>query len=205
MVYRLTPELLVRAYREGIFPMARSRHGPLEWFSPDPRGVLPLDAFHIPHGLRKSLRRCAYRVTVDHAFEHVIHACAAPRPYTRDTWINDQIIETFIQLHANELAHSVEAWTIPLERGSRSSPELVGGLYGVALGGAFFGESMFSTATNASKICLVHLVERLQRRGFTLLDTQFATPHLIQFGVIELGRDDYLKRLTKALRMEIAW
>ena len=205
MVYRLTPELLVRAYREGIFPMARSRHGPIEWFSPDPRGVLPLDAFHIPHGLRRSLRRCDYRVTVDHAFEHVIHACAAPRPYTRDTWINDQIIEAFIQLHASELAHSVEAWTIPLERGSRSSPELVGGLYGVALGGAFFGESMFSTATDASKICLVHLVERLQRRGFTLLDTQFATPHLIQFGVIELARDDYLKRLTKALRMEISW
>ena len=183
--------------------MASGRRGQVAWFSPDPRGVLPLDGFHVPRSLRKRVRRGDYRVTFDEAFDAVIHQCAAPRAYERQTWINDDIIAAFGQLHRAGLAHSVEAWQDDAE--GDAPPRLVGGLYGVALAGAFFGESMFSRATDASKVCLVHLVNHLRERGFVLLDTQFFNSHLMQFGVEEIRRDEFLDRLEHALTLDVRW
>ena len=190
--YRLTPEMVIRAYSIGIFPMASNRHDPhVHWVAPNARGILPLHGFHLPRRLAKTIRRRPYAITCNHDFAGVIAGCAAPRPLHSETWINAEITRVFIRLHDLGRAHSIEAW-----RDGR----LVGGLYGMALGGAFFGESMFSRATDASKIVLVHLVALLRRGGFTLLDTQFITDHLRQFGAVEIPNPVYLQMLDDALQ-----
>lgn len=192
----VTAELLLEAYSAGYFPMARSQKGRnLYWFNPDIRGVLPLDeadAFHIPRSLRKFLRNHPYTITIDTAFAAVIRACADNRRAGRDdSWINKHIIALYTELHEMGYAHSVEIW--------ENSTELVGGLYGVSLGGAFCGESMFSTRSNTSKLALVHLVQRLQAAGYSLLDAQFENDHLTQFGFRPIPREDYLLRLRHAV------
>jgi leucyl/phenylalanyl-tRNA--protein transferase len=179
--------LLVHAYRQGIFPMAME-DGEIGWFSPDPRGVLPLDAVHVAARLARVIRSRRFEVRVDRDFEGVMRACAADRD--EGTWISEEIIESYVALHRQGLAHSVETWR---------SDRLVGGLYGVHLGGAFFGESMFHHETDASKVALVALVDRLRARGCSLLDIQWVTPHLARFGAIEIPRADYLLRLQRAL------
>jgi leucyl/phenylalanyl-tRNA--protein transferase len=189
----LTTEALLAAYASGYFPMADSRDAKeLHWYYPVRRGVLPLDTFHVPRSLQKFLRHNPYRVTFDRVFEQVIHACADMRSAKRkESWINDRIIALYCELAEQGYAHSVECW---------KGEELVGGLYGVSLGGAFFGESMFSVAGNASKVALVFLVERLRQAGYRLLDTQYVNDHLLQFGVKEIPRSDYLSLLEKALK-----
>jgi leucyl/phenylalanyl-tRNA--protein transferase len=175
----------------GVFPMARHRHdGRLFWIDPEVRGVLPLDRFHVPRSLKKAIKKNNFTLRCDTAFERVMRLCAEPTEERPDTWINDEITRLFVELHRLGVAHSVECW---------SDGELVGGLYGLSLGSAFFGESMFSRATNASKIALVHLVARLKKGGYSLLDTQFVTEHLAQFGAIEIPRRDYLRLLGEAL------
>jgi leucyl/phenylalanyl-tRNA--protein transferase len=191
-VIRLTPEILLEAYAAGIFPMAESADDPeLFWVDPLRRGILPLDGFHIPRRLGRVLRRGLFEVRADSAFEAVIRACAAASETRPSTWINEEIVQLYSALFARGAAHSVECW---------HEGELVGGLYGVSLGGAFFGESMFSRVTDASKIALVHLVERLRLGGYRLLDTQFLTPHLAQFGGVEISRARYRRLLAEALR-----
>lgn len=187
-------DLLLAAYASGWFPMADDE-GRIAWYSPDPRGIIPLETFHLPARLQRVIRQGSFRIELDAAFEQVIRACAdAERSATdRGTWISEEIVESYCALHARGYAHSVEAW-----QGDR----LVGGLYGVALGGAFFGESMFHLVTNASKVALAALVERLTTRGFVLLDTQWVTEHLQQFGAIEIPRRRYLRLLDAALRVE---
>ncbi|MEM7172074.1 MAG: leucyl/phenylalanyl-tRNA--protein transferase [Pseudomonadota bacterium] len=190
---QLTPDLLLKAYSIGIFPMAESRGDPdLHWIDPELRGVLPLDNLHIPRRLKKRLRRGDFEVRCDHAFKEVLMACAAPTEARPDTWINPVIEQLVNELFEMGFAHSVECWRDGL---------LVGGLYGVSLGGCFFGESMFSREKDASKVALVHLVLRLRKGGFVLLDTQFNTPHLSQFGVIEISREDYRKKLSDAINI----
>lgn len=194
----VTPELLLRAYATGFFPMAESRHDDrLYWVEPERRGVIPLDGFHTPRRLRKTVRADRFHVVADQDFPAVMRACAAVTPDRDDTWINDEILDLYIRLHLMGCAHSVEA------RGPDGA--LVGGLYGVRLGGAFFGESMFSRVTDASKVALVHLVARLKIGGFTLLDAQFHTPHLNQFGAEEIRREIYRERLDRALQSEGDW
>ncbi|NNM57870.1 leucyl/phenylalanyl-tRNA--protein transferase [Acidocella sp.] len=186
----LTPDLLLRAYRLGLFPMAESRESQtLHWLDPETRGVLPLDKFHLPRSLMKTLRSGKFTVTADVDFPGTIAACAAAREKRPETWINQEIERLFIALFHLGFAHSVETW----ENGT-----LVGGLYGASLGGAFFGESMFSTATDASKVALVHLLARLRLGGFTLLDTQFITTHLARFGAVEITRTAYHALLAQA-------
>jgi leucyl/phenylalanyl-tRNA---protein transferase len=190
----LSPELLLRAYAAGLFPMAESAEDPdLFWIDPDPRGVLPLDRFHVPRRLRRTLRSGQYEIRVDTAFEAVMRGCAEPTEIRPKTWINDEILRLYGALYEQGYAHSVEAWR---------AGELVGGLYGVALRGVFFGESMFSRATDASKVALVHLVARLRKGGFRLLDTQFVTDHLRRFGAVEIPRADYHRQLERALGVE---
>ena len=185
---------LLNCYRRGVFPMADSRDDMrLFLMDPDLRGVLPLDRFHVPARLRKTVRKNPFRVTVDTAFNRVIEACAEPHPTRPATWINDSILNLYGALHREGHAHSVECWS--------DENELVGGLYGVSLGGAFFGESMFSRATDASKIALVHLVARLKTGGYQLLDAQFHNPHLEQFGLEEISRDEFRAKLWRALRV----
>jgi leucyl/phenylalanyl-tRNA--protein transferase len=187
----LSPEILLRAYAVGLFPMAERHDDPtLYWIDPEKRGILPLDSFHIPRRLRRTVRRNTFDVRCDVAFEEVIRQCAKPARDRNETWINDEIVRLYVELHAMGRAHSVEAWR---------NGELAGGLYGVALGGVFFGESMFSRQPDASKVCLVHLVARLCAGGFTLLDTQFVTDHLSQFGVVEIHRSGYRQLLAAAL------
>jgi leucyl/phenylalanyl-tRNA--protein transferase len=181
--------LLVSAYREGIFPMALE-DGEIGWFSPDPRGIIPLDTFHVPRRLERVVRSDEWTVRVDTRFEEVMRACAE-RP-GEGTWISDEIFESYVALYRQGGAHSVEVWR---------DEALVGGLYGVHLGGVFFGESMFHRVTNASKVALVALVERLRARGFVLLDTQWTTPHLEQFGAVEIPGKEYLRRLKGALQV----
>jgi leucyl/phenylalanyl-tRNA--protein transferase len=183
----IDPAVLVRGYREGRFPMGLDG-GEIGWFSPDPRGILPLETFHVPRRLARVVRSGVYTLRVDTAFEEVMRACAARRE--EGTWINDEILASYVALHRLGLAHSVEAWR---------DGALAGGLYGVHLGAAFFGESMFHRAPDASKVALVALVERLRRRGFLLLDTQWVTPHLAQFGAVEIPRRQYLRLLAAAL------
>ncbi len=193
----ITPELLLRAYRAGLFPMAETRHGfRLYWLDPEQRGVLPLDRFHLSRRLRRTVLSGRYRVTTDAAFETVIAACAESGPRRAETWINPTIERLFIALHGLGFAHSVECWD---EAG------LVGGLYGLAMGGAFFGESMFSRARDASKVALVHLAARLRLGGFTLLDTQFVTAHLAQFGACEVPREIYRGQLAEAVDLPARW
>jgi leucyl/phenylalanyl-tRNA--protein transferase len=189
----LTSDLLLRAYAAGLFPMAESADDPeLFWVDPERRGILPLDGFHVPRRLQKTLRQDRFEVTADRHFTGVIEGCAERTPNRKSTWINTEIVRLYGELHALGHAHSVECW---------HDGRLVGGLYGVALHGAFFGESMFSRVSDASKVALVHLVARLRRGGFTLLDTQFVTPHLMRFGAMEIARREYRKRLEGALRV----
>ncbi|MDT0632226.1 leucyl/phenylalanyl-tRNA--protein transferase [Rubrivirga sp. F394] len=197
----LTPDLLVAAYRAGAFPMADPDDGDrVGWYAPDPRAVLPLDAFHVPKTLARTVRAGRFRVTTDTAFEAVVRACAAPAPGREETWISDEIVAAYTALHEHGLAHSVECWTDGPE-GAR----FAGGLYGVALGGAFFGESMVSRERDASKVALVWLVRRLRAGGFVLLDTQMSTPHLARFGVVEIPRAEYERRLDTALAVRADW
>lgn len=191
---RLTPQLLLSAYAQGIFPMAEGDG--IAWYDPHPRAILPLEAFHIPRRLQQTVKRAPYAIRSDTAFRAVMSACAAPTPGREETWISPALIDAYCELHRLGFAHSVEAWR---------DGELVGGLYGVALRGLFAGESMFSRATDASKLCLVHLVERLRAGGFVLLDVQFLTPHLAQFGARIIGRAAYKRRLAHALAVEARW
>lgn len=192
--YRIPTELLLKAYASGVFPMAESAADPeVFWVRPETRGVIPLEAFHVPKSLRKAIRRRDFEIRFDHDFEAVIDACAEKREERSSTWINAPIREAYVALHRRGHCHSVEAWR---------DGKLVGGLYGVSLGRAFFGESMFSKATDASKVCLVHLVERLRERGFVLLDTQFTTEHLKRFGAVDVPRGRYEKMLAEAISGE---
>ncbi len=193
----LTPELILKAYAYGVFPMAKSREDrTVFWVQPKLRGVLPLDGFHIPRSLKKTLRKGQFTVTVDEAFSEVLAGCAETTTTRPDTWINDEIVRLFTDLHHAGVAHSVEVWR---------EGALVGGLYGLAMGSAFFGESMFSRATDGSKVALVHLVAILRRGGFTLLDTQFITDHLARFGTIEISQKLYLGQLAAALAQSATW
>lgn len=197
---RPTPELLLWTYANGVFPMADPHTNVIEWFSPDPRGILPLDRFHVPKNLAREVRKGRFDIRSDTAFEQVMRSCAVGRAIDNGSWINDRLIRAYCELHERGFAHTVEAWF---------HDRLVGGLYGVAIGGAFFGESMFTKpehgGTNASKVCLVHLVRRLNARGYSLLDTQFTNPHLERFGCIEISRDEYLKRLQHAIKLPVTW
>ncbi len=187
----LDPETLLRLYRHGMFPMADSADDPnLFVIDPDLRGIIPLDDFHLSRRLRRTVRQHPYTVTIDRDFSGVVLGCAESQPGRENTWINPAIHNLYTALHQRGNAHSVECW---------EGDNLVGGLYGVSIGGAFFGESMFSRATDASKIALVHLVARLIAGGYRLLDTQFVNAHLMQFGIVEIERNDFLKRLQKAL------
>ena len=181
----IPPHLLLEAYRRGIFPMGME-DGEIGWFSPDPRTIIPLDQFHVPHGMKRALRKQNFEIHINRSFEKVMLACAD----REETWINDEILESYCNLHQLGYAHSVEAW---------KNGTLAGGLYGVAVGGAFFGESMFHTVTEASKAALFALVKRMQERNFTLLDVQWLTPHLRQFGALEISRIQYLKRLDSSV------
>lgn len=197
---RPSPELLLWAYRHGLFPMAEPDTDRIDWFSPDPRGILPLDGFHVPHSLARLVRQGRFEITTDQAFEQVMRVCAQPRFDGDETWISETLLAAYCRLHESGHAHSVEA---------RRESRLVGGLYGVSIGGVFFGESMFTRpeigGTDSSKVCLVHLVERLRRGGFQLLDTQFWNPHLHQFGCIEIPQEEYLQRLTRAIELPARW
>lgn len=194
----LRPSVLLHAYRAGLFPMADpDEDDRIYWYAPDPRAILPLDGLRVTRSLRQRIRRGTFSVTVDRAFEHVIAACAEPAPGREQTWISDEIRWAYSALYHAGYAHSVECWN---ERG-----RLVGGLYGVKLGGAFFGESMFSRETDASKVALVHLVERMRAGGFTLLDVQLQNPHLQRLGAIEISREAYEKRLAAALDVSADW
>ena len=187
----LNAELLLRAYASGIFPMAESADSPdLYWFDPEQRGILPLDGFHVPKRLKRTLRAGVFEMRFDGDFRAVIEACAESTDERPKTWINADIVRLYSELHERGFAHCVETW-----RAGR----MVGGLYGVSLGTAFFGESMFSRETDASKVALVHLVARLKAGGFTLLDTQFVTGHLARFGAVEIPRAEYRRRLAHAL------
>lgn len=194
ILLEITPQVLLKAYACGIFPMAESAGDPgLFWVEPELRGILPLEQFHIPQSLRKFMRKNPFEVRVDHDFEAVIEACAHSTPDRPQTWINERIKRLYSQLHDIGHCHTVECW---------DDGELVGGLYGVKLGAAFFGESMFSRRTTASKVALVHLVHRLKAGGFRLLDTQFTTEHLKRFGAIDVPRDRYSQILDAAIAEE---
>jgi len=181
-------ELLLQAYSQGIFPMSME-NGEISWFSPDPRGIVPLETFHIPHGLARTLKKSLFQIRFDHDFEAVMRACAE----REETWISEEIIQSYVALHRLGYAHSVEAW---------SANGLAGGLYGVHLRGAFFGESMFHRDTDASKVALVALVQHLREHRFTLLDTQWITPHLATFGAVNVSKKTYLSRLRNAMQLD---
>jgi len=194
---QLTPELVLSAYAEGLFPMAERRDDPtLFWVSPEQRGIIPFETFHVARRLARTVRSDRFAVTFDMAFVDVMRACAEPAPGRDQSWINAEIVRLYSALHASGYAHSVEC---------RQDGMLVGGLYGVSLGAAFFGESMFSRARDASKVALVHLVAQLKRGGYRLLDAQFLTKHLAQFGALEIPRDAYLRRLREALSRQGYW
>jgi leucyl/phenylalanyl-tRNA--protein transferase len=188
----LTPDILLAGYCQGYFPMA-DEDGAISWYDTNPRAIIPLDAFHAPRRLARRVRNGGFEIRVDHDFRAVMAACAEPRP-NQGGWISPEMIDAYTALHQAGFAHSVEAW-----RDGR----LVGGLYGVAIAGLFAGESMFSRETDASKVALVHLVERLRRGGFTLLDSQYIVgEHMLQFGTIEIPRGEYKRRLQEALLVE---
>jgi leucyl/phenylalanyl-tRNA---protein transferase len=182
----LTPEVLIMAYQQGYFPMAEA-DGEMYWHSPDPRAIIPLDSVTISHSLRKTLRKNPFTIRFDTSFYDVIVACSE----RYETWISEEVIDSYTHLHQLGIAHSVEAW---------QEDSLVGGLYGVALGGAFFGESMFARVTNASKVAFVALVEHLRARRFVLLDSQYLNPHIASLGGIEISRREYFRRLQTALQ-----
>lgn len=190
----LTPQLLLYAYASGIFPMADDRDNPvIQWIDPHHRGIIPLDRYHVPRSLKKVIRQKRFEIRADTAFEAVIKSCAECRLDRPRTWLNDELIELYCTLHERHYAHSVECWM---------DDRLVGGVYGLSLGGAFFGESMFSRARDASKVALIGLIERLNQGGYHLLDTQFVTDHLRRFGGIEIPREAYIRRLREALLVE---
>jgi leucyl/phenylalanyl-tRNA--protein transferase len=190
----VTPRVLLRAYAVGLFPMGEdAKDDHLHWFDPQERGIFPLDGLQISKSLAKAIRAAPYEIKADSDFNGVLAGCAESRPGREKTWINGRIANLFRELFVMGFAHSVEAWR---------DGELVGGLYGLAMGGVFFGESMFHRATDASKICLVNLVARLNCGGYRLLDAQFVTPHLQSLGAIEISRDDYRQRLSAALRVQ---
>jgi leucyl/phenylalanyl-tRNA--protein transferase len=190
-------ELLVSAYTSGWFPMAVD-DGEIRWYSPDPRGIIPLESFRVPTRLGRVIRAGTFQIELNRAFDAVIRACAETDRRDGDpgTWIDREIIDSYVELHRLGFAHSVEAW---------QDGRLVGGLYGVALGGAFFGESMFHSKTGASKVALAALVEHLRARGFLLLDIQWVTPHLEQFGAVEIPRPTYLEMLEEAIGLEVGF
>ena len=188
----LSPELVLEAYRRGYFPMAESRHGRVRWYTSDPRAVVPLDGFRVPRSLRQVLKKRRFSLTSDVAFPEVIAACAD----RVETWISDEVIDVYTALYRRGDAHSVEVW---------SGGTLAGGLYGVAIGGAFFGESMFSRESNASKVALVGLVWHLRERGFRLLDSQFMNEHMRQFGAVEIPRARYLRLLEQAVELRVTF
>lgn len=189
---RLTPEVVLYGYRIGVFPMADPEDDEIYWYSPDPRAVIPLDAFHVPKNLEKLVARGRFEIASDHDFEGVIRACAE----RESTWISEEVIRVYSALNKRGFAHSVECWM---------DGRLVGGLYGVAVGAAFFGESMFHRETDASKVALVHLVSRLRQGGYVLLDTQYSTRHLEQFGVTQIPRKEYERMLEEAVAKEATW
>jgi leucyl/phenylalanyl-tRNA---protein transferase len=194
---RLTPEIVLRAYAEGVFPMAERREdSELYWVSPEWRGIIPLDAFHVPRRLARTVRSDRFTVTSDVAFRDVLLACAEPKPGREQSWINGEIVRLYTALHASGHAHSIECWR---------DGKLAGGLYGVSLGAVFFGESMFSRETDASKVALVHLVARLIEGNYRLLDTQFLTEHLARFGTVEIPRTEYLEWLRSAIAVQAYW
>lgn len=186
---KLSPQILLSAYCQGLFPMA-DEDGELYWYDPDPRAILPLDRLHISRSLSRIVRQGRFRITTDNDFGVVIRACAQPGPGRDVTWISEDIIDSYTELHRLGYAHTVETWL---------DGELVGGLYGVAVNGFFAGESMFSRVRDASKVALVFLVEYLRKQGFLLLDVQFMTDHLRHFGAIEIPRSDYRRRLARAI------
>ncbi|THF58376.1 leucyl/phenylalanyl-tRNA--protein transferase [Ollibium composti] len=190
--FHIPTDLLLKAYASGVFPMAESASDPeVFWVRPETRGIIPLDGFHVPKSLAKTLRRGRFDIRFDSDFEATIDACAEKREERTSTWINAPIRQAYVELHRMDHAHSVEAWR---------DDRLIGGLYGVSLGRVFFGESMFSRETDASKVCLVHLVERLKARNFVLLDTQFTTEHLKRFGAVDVPRAKYETMLAEALK-----
>ncbi len=197
-IRRLETSLLLKAYAAGLFPMADTRDSPdIFWVEPRRRGLIPIERFHLSRSLARTLRRETFRHSADLAFERVIMACAEPAEGREQSWINHSIEDAYVRLHHEGHAHSIETWD--------ANGELVGGLYGVRIGAAFFGESMFSRQTDASKVALSHLVARLRAGGFVLLDTQFWTPHLARFGAIEVKRSRYLSLLADALAREADW
>lgn len=189
----LDPVTLISAYAQGVFPMAED-DGRIFWYSPDPRAILPLAGLHVSRSLRRRVAEGGYEIRVNSAFREVVQACARPGPGRESTWISPEIAGAYGRLHDLGLAHSVETWI---------DGDLVGGLYGVTIRGLFAGESMFSHRRDASKLALVHLVERLSRRGFSLLDVQFMTPHLARLGAIEVSRVRYLALVRRALRLDV--
>lgn len=193
----LTPEVLLWAYGHGIFPMAVPELGhDIHWFAPDPRAIIPLDALHVSDSLRRTVRLGRFQVVADRDFQGVMRACAAPRPTQPETWISEAIVSAYTELFRLGHAHSVECYR---------AGELAGGLYGVAIGGAFFGESMFHRARDASKVALCHLVASLHANGFTLLDVQYQTPHLRRLGAVEILRAEYERRLAAAVELPGRW
>jgi len=188
----IDPQFLCNAYCNGYFPMADPKTGEISWYSPDPRTIFDLNDFHIPRSLKLTLKKEDFKIQINKSFEEVMRACAE----REETWISESIIQSYMQLHRFRLAHSVETWKDGI---------LVGGLYGVAIRGAFFGESMFSRRRDASKIALVSLVKRLRERGFTLLDTQYITPHLKRFGACEIPRSEYMKLLEDSLNINCSF
>jgi leucyl/phenylalanyl-tRNA---protein transferase len=188
----LTPALLLQAYAAGFFPMAEGRTGPISWFSPDPRAIIPLNGLKVSRSLRQAVKKKCYEIRIDTAFRDVMRACAS----REETWISDEIIDAYCGLFESGHAHSVETW---------QTNRLVGGLYGVSLRGAFFGESMFSLERDASKIALLELVRKLQNQGFLLLDTQYLTPHLASMGACEIPRDSYISLLHDALEVHASF
>ncbi|MCH2061606.1 MAG: leucyl/phenylalanyl-tRNA--protein transferase [Verrucomicrobiales bacterium] len=187
----INPEFLLHAYQMGIFPMAME-DGEIGWFSPDPRGIIPLDCFHVSRSLERVIRSGRFEVRINHAFGEILDGCAD----REETWIDETVRESYMQLHARGNAHSVECW---------SHGELAGGLYGVAIGGAFFGESMFSRQTDASKVALAYLSNYLLQRGFSLLDTQWTTPHLRRFGAIDIPKAQYMEALRRAIDSDVSF
>ena len=188
----IDPKFLCSAYCNGYFPMADPKTGEISWYSPDPRTIFDLNDFHIPHSLTLTLKKKDIEVRINTRFEEVMRACA----HREETWISETIIQSYLQLYQDGFAHSIETW----RQGT-----LIGGLYGVAIQGAFFGESMFSTLKDGSKIALVHLVQRMKERGYTLLDTQYLTPHLQKFGAREIPRIEYMKRLEESLTINCSF
>jgi leucyl/phenylalanyl-tRNA---protein transferase len=186
----LSTDQLIYAYASGVFPMADAETGEISWYRPDPRAIIPIDTYQPARSLKPILNKGLFEIRVDAQFRRVMELCAAPRPYEAETWISTEIIDVYTELHEMGLAHSVEAYL---------DGKLVGGLYGVHIGAAFFGESMFTLASNASKVCFHYLIEILRKNAFELLDSQFMNDNVLRYGAIEISRTSYEKRLAKAI------